>query len=133
MILPSVFSSRCPLNSDFPVTNDPSPATLLDLASRRHGTGVLSAPVDGSRCTPVQRCQARTMPSGRAVLSIPGPPRSRALSASPRAAMRYYGGYTRGLPGQTHCAGNCALEEIRSRIGTTTSVVELERGRILRS
>jgi hypothetical protein len=28
------------------------------------------------------------------------------------------GGYTRGLPGQTHCAAQRALEEIRSRIGT---------------
>src|SRR2546423_9380140 len=46
-------------------------------------------------------------------------------------------GYTRGLPGQTHCAGNAsALEEIRSRIGTAASrdaVIGLEQGRISRS
>ena len=43
----------------------------------------------------------------------------------------------RGLPGQTHCAGNVsALEEIRSRIGTAASrdaVIGLEQGRISRS
>ena len=46
------------------------------------------------------------------------------------------GGYTRGLPEQTHCAAQRALEEIGSRIGTAASrgaVTELEQGRISRS
>ena len=46
------------------------------------------------------------------------------------------GGYTRGLPEQTHCAAQRALEEIGSRIGTTASrdaVIELEQGQISRS
>jgi hypothetical protein len=40
-------------------------------------------------------------------------------------------GYTRGLPEQTHCAAQRALEETGSRIGTTASrgaVIELEQG-----